>query len=308
MNRYRTVLITLTAKQEKKVINDYIDQLSTITEKYIPGLPLIKVLKVLADRNLFHIKIVDRNNKDEKLSATYGYYSSFENDINLVLDSRAFQTKWFGMQPDYNVINVSEESLARFIYTSTHELMHFVCSNRFISYLNIWRNSFKEYINTFFNNIITYNFYDYLDSQSLHKFNQKKFMGSNVYKETVNKYINSITINMKFRLKSTLKRYNDIMSTLYSHTDFEYARFIDNILISALKLQDGIYNSYSYTIYNNLKNTYYQLEPTLKNTKMTSLCYQELFDFSEISCVYAGYYKYCPNHQEQIIRSLELIY
>lgn len=299
--------IEITKEQEKAIINSYLKEIQHRVDKFAPNIKLIKILQNLHQYNQLHIKIVDRDDPSEKLRNSYGYYSSYDNDIHLVLDKRFFKSGMFGLSTDYNNINIDDISVLRVIYTCIHELMHFTCNNRYTQYNDIWKEPFKKFITYFFNGIINNNFYDYLDASVINKYTPATFMKNPMFKEAFNRYYNSILINMQFRIKSTLKRYNDIMSTLYSKSDFEYARFFDNILVNALKLQEGVYTTQSYNIYNTLKNTYYLMEPTLKGAKLNSLHYQELFDLSEISCIFAAYYRFAPKYNKYVDKTLALL-
>ena len=113
--------------------------------KFAPNIKLIKILKNLHNYNQLHIKIVDRDDPSERLRNSYGYYSSYENDIHIVLDNRFFKSSLFGLKTNYNEIHVDDISILRVIYTFIHELMHFTCNNRYTQYIEIWKEHFNCY-------------------------------------------------------------------------------------------------------------------------------------------------------------------
>lgn len=303
--------------------SSYINSLSTKEDKYIVLFlnklakeaqrlndPIYKQLYTslvsLYHRGCFKLHFMDRNaEKDNLMRYTYGYYSAYENAIYLVVDKNNFETKWLGLATDYD--NFTEKSIKSFVVTCVHELMHYCCNNYNESFVKIWRQTIYTHIWNTFKNLIDSSFYDFVDPISAHNISAEQFFNDPNYKKAFDTYFNSIMINIKFRLHSLTKRYNDILSTLYSKHPFLFARFFDNVLVCGIKLHEGIFTSVTMKIYYALQKAYYDVNPQFRNIKMYSLFYQEMFDFSEIACIFATYAKYAPKQQHLVIKTLELI-
>nr|DAE84980.1 MAG TPA: hypothetical protein [Caudoviricetes sp.] len=272
--------------------------------------PIYKQLYIALDnlynRGQFKIHFIDANkDSDRMIKYTYGYYSAFKNSIYLVVDKDNFESKWFGVATDYD--NFTEKSIKSFVVTCTHELMHYCSNTYYESFVKIWRQTMYTHIWNVFKHIIDRDFYEFVDPISAHNFSQKDFLESADYKATFDAYFNSIMINIKFRLQSLNKRYNDILSTLYSKQKFMYARFFDNVLVSTIKLHEGVFNDTSMKIYHAIQSAYYDMAPSFRNIKMYSMFYQELFDFSEVACIFATYAKWAPDQMKLVLKTLQLI-
>lgn len=265
---------------------------------------LLRALQRLAQKGRFKIKIYEAGSDDEN-EYTYGYFSAFENCIYLIANKKDFQTKWLGLAVDYD--NFSNESFDHFISTALHELMHYTCSNAYESYNKIWRKTFRSFLWSVFDNICNNYFFDFVSKDVYDNVTNKAFISSPDFKRAFDAYYNSLSINMRFRSSSFIKRYNDLLSTLYSKHNFRYARFFDNILVNVHKLAIGEFTPTSLKIYQCIGEAYSAIEPSLKNVKINNLFYQEMYEFSEISCVLSTYYKNAPKHRNSIIETLKLI-
>lgn len=295
----------LTPGQEKALLNQFLQLLSeNISGDNIATL-LYNILLNLNERGQFHLQLVDRDDKTNDMSDAYGYYSAYENNIYLVVDKTNFASKWFGLATDYDTLNSVD--LTRFKKTCVHEMMHYCCTNYYQAFLKIWYQPIRTYIWNVFTYLVENYFYDFVDRDTFNKYTPKQFLAHPNFKKGYETYYNSISINMRFRLKSSAKRYNDVLSNLYSKQDFLFARFIDNILVGAMKLREHMFNEQSFKIYIALKNSYIKMEPTLANIKMNIGFCQELLDFSEIPCVFATFYDSCPLHSKYIEETLKLI-
>ena len=296
--------ITLSKDQEKDLINQFLDYINNKEEKDFVESSLVNILYSLNAKDILNIKVVDRDIKSD-LSSAYGYYSAYENKIYLVVDKSNFNTKWFGLKTDYN--NFYKNDLSKFVKTMIHELMHYACSNYYNDYIKIWNSTFKQFIYDVLSNVLRFYFSDFVSTEVFKTISSDAFIKDPNFKRAFDTYYNSLLINIRFRYKSLIKRYNDVLSTLYSKHSFEYARFFDNILINAIKLQSGDFSDVPLKLYRCINKAYIDLESNFSNIKMSELFYQELLDFSEISCVLANYYKYTTKYSKMILDTLELI-
>ena len=265
---------------------------------------LLRALQRLALKDRLRIKIYD-DDYETNAGRTYGYFSPFQNCIYLMAAKTDFQTKWLGLATNYDLIN--DNSFEHFTLTILHELIHYVCSNSYESYCKLWKDTIKNFLWIVFNNICDSYFFDFVSKDVYNNISSKDFINSNNFKKAFDTYYNSLSINMKFRSSSFTKRYNDLLSTLYSKHNFAYARFFDNVLINVHKLATGDFTKTSVGVYNCIKDAYPMLVPDLQNVKINNLFYQELYEFSEISCVLATYYKYAPKYKQLIIETLDLV-
>lgn len=292
--------------QEKQLLSQFLDYLNKKEKNNKIEELLVKVLNKLFENDKFHLQLIDRNDpKIQEISKAYGYYSAYENNIYLIIDKSNFDKKWFGFQINYNVLNNIKFDV--FTNTCVHELMHYACTNYYIQFIKLWRATFRQYIWDVFYNIINFYFSDFVDDNIFTNTTPKNFMEDPAFKKAYDVYFNSLIINIRFKLSSLSKRYNDVLSTLYSQQPFEYARFFDNVLINAIKLQNGTYSDTAIKLYNCIHKAYIDIEPNLKDVRMTELFYQEILDFSEIACVLASYYNYNINHINLIEETLSLI-
>ena len=309
LNKSIILLENIDHEREDKLIVQILNSLSNrLNDNDIIMTELLRTLTNLHNKDQFHIMLIDRNNpndKDSDLSNAYGYFSAYENNIYLVTDKSNFERKWLGLMTNYDTFKSNDISL--FISTCLHELMHYACTNYFNSYVKIWRETIRSFIWNVFNNVRSNYFYDFVDNDVFNNITSKNFINSSGFKDAFDAYYNSLIINIKFRLKSLTKRYNDVLSTLYSKHDYKYARFFDNILVNAIKLQEGNISKTALKLYGSIYKAYIDIEPTLSNVKINNYFYQELLDFSEISCVLANYYKYAPKHIMHIKKTLALI-
>ena len=298
--------IQIDEKQEKQLLSQFLTYFNQ-KEKENPVEELvINILNKLFENNKFHLQFINRDDPKEKdISKAYGYYSAYENNIYLIIDKSNFQTRWFGFQTDFSTLNNIKFDI--FINTCVHELMHYACTNYYIQFIKIWRSTFRQFIWYVFNNVISYYFSDFVSDDIFANTTPKKFIENLAFKKAYDVYFNSLIINIRFKLSSLSKRYNDVLSTLYSQQPFEYARFFDNALINAIKLQNGTYSNAALKLYNCIHKAYIDLEPNLKNVKMNELFYQEILDFSEIACVLASYYNENINSLGLIEETLRLI-
>lgn len=266
---------------------------------------LVKSLSRLNDRDQFHVQLIDRSSpRNRELRYAYGYYSAYDNNIYLVTDETNFGKKWFGLASDFSEIRIDE--MHNFASTCLHELMHYACTNFFEAFNKIWRNTIKSYAWALFQGIVNTAFFDFADRSVFSSVGSREFLMSPDFRRAFDAYYTSVTINTRFRLKSITKRYSDILSTLYSKHSFAYARFFDNILVNAIKLQEGNFSKASMKLYSCLRNTYYVIEPSLADVKIKSLHYQEIFDFSEIVCVLATHYDKLVKNKGNILDTLSL--
>lgn len=249
-------------------------------------------------------KITFNSKLDDEIS-TYGYYSAYDNTMHLIVNKNDFGRKWFGLITDYDAINT--KSIDAFMSTCAHELMHFCCTNYYEKYIAIWKDTMYKHLWTTYNILVNTALYSYIDNNNYSDITPKKFLEDPLFKKTFDAYFNSLLINVQFRLRTFIKRYNDILSTMYSKFPFKYARFFDNVIISGSKLPEGIFKHNTIALYKAIKEAYYILEPELKNVKINSLFYQEVLDLSEISCIFATYYQYAPKYQKMVYNTLSLI-
>ena len=299
--------IEINTEQERKLLAQFLDYFNKKEKNNKIEELVINILNKLFENNKFHLQLIDRNDPKEKdISKAYGFYSAYENNIYIIIDKSNFEKKWFGFQIDYNTLNNIKFDI--FINTCVHELMHYACTNYYIQFIKIWRSLFRQYVWNVFSNVINYYFSDFVDSNTFTNIAPKKFIENISFKKAYDVYFNSLIINIRFKLSSLSKRYNDVLSTLYSQQPFEYARFFDNVLINAIKLQNGTYSDSAIKLYNCIHKAYIDIEPVLKDIKMNELFYQEILDFSEIACVLASYYNYNINHIGLIENTLNLIY
>ena len=298
--------VQINPDQEKQLLSQFLDYLDKKEKNNKIEELLVKILNKLYVSNKFHLQLIDRNDpKTQEISKAYGYYSAYENNIYLIIDKSNFNKKWFGFQIDYNILNNIKFDI--FIDTCVHELMHYACTNYYIQFIKLWRPTFRQYIWNVFYNIINFYFSDFVDNNIFANTTPKQFMENPAFKKAYDVYFNSLIINIRFKLSSLSKRYNDVLSTLYSQQPFEYARFFDNVLINAIKLQNGTYSDTAIKLYNCIHKAYIDIEPNLKDVRMSELFYQEILDFSEIACVLASYYKYNIDHINLIEETLNLI-
>ena len=156
-------------------------------------------------------------------------------------------------------------------------------------------------------NVVKFYFSDFVDPDVFKAVSSAQFIESVPFRKAYDTYYNSLLINIRFRYKSLVKRYNDVLSTLYSKHPFEYARFFDNILINTLKLQNGDFSDVSIALYRCIQKAYIDMEPELASVKMNELFYQEMLDFSEIACVFANHYKHSRKYSKLVLDTLQLI-
>ena len=309
-----TMSQVLTTSSTKIVNNQYDKYINMFMRKLKEEVirtndPIYKQLYIALDnlynKNQFKIHFVTNNDSDRMIKYTYGYYSAYENSIYLVVDKDNFESKWFGVATDYD--NFTEKSIRSFVITCTHELMHYCSNTYYEAFIKIWRQTMYTHIWDVFKNIIDRDYYEFMDPISAHNISQKEFINNPSYKATFDAYFNSIMINIRFRLQSLNKRYNDILSTLYSRQKFMYARFFDNVLVSGIKLHEGVFNNTTMKIYHAIQSAYYNMSPMFRNIKMYSMFYQELFDFSEVACIFATYSKWAPDQAKLVLKTLQLI-
>ena len=294
----------MTDEEELSLLEQILNSLQEKPNKTEIEEVLINLLYSLKDRSILKLKFVNRNEKSD-ISNAYGYYSSYENLIYLVLDKSNFDTKWFGLKTDYTKIVTS--NFDHLIQTLLHELIHYTCSNYYQGFIQLWNDTFKSFLYYTFKNLVNFYFSDFVSIEVFKSMSPKTFIDNIDFKKTFDTYYNSLLINIKFRYKSFIKKYNDILSTLYSKYNFQYARFFDNVLINAIKLQNGDYSDTPLKLFNCIKKAYRDLEPSLNNINMHVLHYQEILDFSEIACVLSTYYKYSPTYSKLILKTLQLI-
>ena len=296
----------LDKESERILINNFLNSLENkITDNEIEK-ELLRTLRSLNSRDQFRIRFVNNtDSRDDDLVGAYGYYSSFDNTICLIADYKYFETKWFGLKTDYSTFK--DEYMNHFLTTCLHELMHYASTNIAENFLKIWRPTMYTFIYNVFQNLCQLSFYNFVDKDVFKSMNYKKFMETNEFKKAFDIYFKSVIINIRFRMKSLVKRYNDILSTLYSKHNFQYARFFDNVFINAIKLSEHRFTKASTDLFNSIRLSYNVIEPTFSDIKMNSLFYQEILDFSEIPCMLSTYYEYVSRNVNNIISTLKLI-
>lgn len=305
-DRFLDESLQLTDDQEKHILNQFLTFLQSKEDKDPVELELVRVLTILNERGRFHLQLIDRSNvKSRDLSAAYGYYSAYENIVYLVVDKSNFESKWLGLATNFNMLQ--DDSIRMFVSTCIHELIHYTCTNHYQDFIMIWNSTFRQHLWNIFSNIVNFCYQDFVEPETFQSTTQQAFLESTNFRKAFDTYYNSLLINIKFRYKSIVKRYNDILSTLYSKHPFEYARFFDNILISTIKLQNGDYSDLAIKLYRCIHKAYIDMEPELASVKMNELFYQEMLDFSEISCVFANHYKNSKKYSKLVLDTLKLI-
>lgn len=297
----------ITPETESSLLNQLLDSLRNKATKDNIEEILVNILYSLKDKGVLKLKFVNRNSSSKESFNTrvYGFYSPFDNVIYLCLDDSNFDTKWFGMVSDYS--KIIEKDYDRLLLTLLHELIHYTCVNRYLTFIKIWNDIFKKFLWAVFDNIAKYYFGDFVEIETFKNMTSSSFINSIDFKKSFDTYYNSQLINIRFRYKSHIKLYNDVLSTLYSKQKFEYARFFDNVLINALKLQREEFSNTPLEVFKCIRKAYTDIEPLMMDVKINSLHYQELFNFSEISCIMANNYRHSPLFTKLILNTLKSI-
>ena len=300
----------LTPEQDKDLVQKFLSSFSGKIESSDEITTILyKVLVNLFNKNQLHMQFINRNNiSNNIMNLAYGYYNSYENNIYIMVDKDTFESKWLGLATDYSTIK--DVHINAFITTCLHELIHFICTNYFNSFMSVWKSVFHRHIWYIFTYLINNNFYGFVDKETFKNISPKSFIEDPNFKKAFDQYFNSISVNMRFKIRSDTKRYNDILSTLYSKQNFKFGRFVDNVLINAMRIKDQSFGKTSTLLYQAIAYAYISLEPNLNNNLKELnkiLFWQELFDFSEIACVFATIYKYCPIHSKHVKETLLLV-
>lgn len=297
--------IDLSEEQEKAILQQFLTYLDQKNDKDQIETIIVRILNILFSRNRFRLQLIDRSDPQyNDLSRAYGYYSAYENIIYLIMDKSNFTNE------KYTKLN--NRDLTLFIETCIHELIHYTCTNYYLGFIKIWDSIFRQHTYHIFSNVVNLYFNDFIDNDTLVDSNDKvitpdSFLKNINFNKAYYSYYNSLLINIRFRYKSLIKRYNDVLSTLYSKQDFIYARFFDNVLINTIKLQNGDFSDTSIKLYRCIQKAYIDMEPKLLNEMNHELFYQELLDFSEIACVFSNHYKVSTKFEKLIAETLKLI-
>ena len=289
--------LSLTEEQQNIIIQQFLDYLKNKPDKDSIELTIIKILDLLHSKQRFKLQLIDREDPTNKdLMRAFGYYSAYENNLYIVLDKSNF------IGSGYN--KLQNKDLSIFLETCIHEVLHYISTNYYINYIAIWDPTFRSFIWRVLVNIIELYYEDFVEDDDISK---DAFLSDPRFGYAYKAYYNCILINLRFRYKSLIKRYNDCLSTLYSKQSFEYARFFDNVLINTIKLQQADFSDCAVKLYRCIQKAYIDLEPALANHVNSELFYQELLDFSEISCIFANHYKLSSKFTKLIQDTLNLV-